>query len=95
MKAVVKWRRGTCSACRALDMGRCSLGYATDEIKGQGYGIFSRKRPAEPCPRPITIAEFLQAPKRWEIQSDNLGGKNQALTQKNMRPGENKGVDRN
>ena len=62
----VKQRKGTCSACKALSLDRCVLGYATEIVKGSGWGCISRRKPAEPCPRPLTIKQFFSSPKQWE-----------------------------
>lgn len=64
-------RKATCSACRAFDCtmgasGGCTLGYAVEALrrKCDGFGTFTLKRPAEPCPRPLTYAKFFSCKHR-------------------------------
>lgn len=73
--SLVKVRRPgtTCSACRAYEGSHsCGHGYKVQFLKkGQGVWQHSFTAPAEACPRPITVEQYLNSPKRWELPEPN------------------------
>lgn len=58
----------TCNGCKAMfrgwcgDLDQCILGYDLEQRKGP-YGI-SIGYPGEPCPKPKTNMEMVDAPKK-------------------------------
>ncbi len=69
--AVLKNRKSTCLRCRAFDgHTRCTLGFEVRSVK-TFYGQFLRA-PAEPCPRPITVKQFIEAA-GWDSSPNNQG----------------------
>lgn len=61
-----KIKAKTCKECRAFNNSRCVLGY---KIKTEPifYGISSRGKPLEPCPKPKTYDEYIKALKEHSI----------------------------
>jgi len=51
-----------CGSCRALlpSSKTCSLGYATEYGK-RLFGVVVGVTPSEPCPKPLTVSDSLEA----------------------------------
>jgi hypothetical protein len=53
-------RPRSCDGCRRLERhGRCGLGYKTEEFKRSAFFNLPVYRPAERCPKPVTISEYM------------------------------------
>lgn len=59
-------RPRTCDGCRRQEQhGRCGLGYKTEEFKRSAIFNLPVYRPAEPCPKPTTVAEYFATPHKY------------------------------
>lgn len=59
-------QRKKCGSCRAFSpvSKRCGIGYSTETIMS-GFGIVLDCKPLEPCPKPLTVSEYLDAYKNY------------------------------
>ena len=59
-------QRKKCGACRAysLTSKRCDIGYSTETIMS-GFGIVLDCKPLEPCPKPLTVSDYMEAFKNY------------------------------
>lgn len=50
----------SCDNCKALSLGDCQLGYKQKSIFNKlGNRIIEKIKPAEDCPKPLTIKKFI------------------------------------
>jgi hypothetical protein len=62
-------QRKNCGSCRALGNSRhypnCSLGYKITPTKTIS-GIYVDAKPDEPCPKPLTVTDFVECIRNYK-----------------------------